>query len=94
MCFADGALFNDMGIYQTGEFEHVDLFLAVENGLKSSIRFDELLILKLVLFDVFPKLLGQFGPGERMFTNNLGKRSIGLNRFHKCAFRFAFVRHR
>ena len=57
------ALFDDMRIDEPGEFEHVDLFLAVKNGLKRGIGFDQLFILELVLFNIFPKFLGQLRPG-------------------------------
>jgi hypothetical protein len=84
-------LFDDMRIHQAGELEHIDFLFAVKDGFKSCIRFDEFFFLKVVLFDVFPKLLSQFGPGNGIFANNLGKRSIWLYRLHERAFRFTFV---
>jgi hypothetical protein len=84
-------LFDDMRIHQAGELEHIDFLFAVKDGFKSCIRFDEFSFLKVVLFDVFPKLLSQFGPGNGIFANNLGKRSIWLYRLHERAFRFTFV---
>jgi hypothetical protein len=82
---------DDMRIHQPGEFEHIDFLFAVKDGFKSCIRLNEFFFLKVVLFNVFPKLLSQFGPGNGIFANNLGKRGIRLDRLHERAFGFTFV---
>jgi len=49
-----------------GHLEHTDLTLAIENRSKRIVSVDLsplCLVLKAVLFDVVPKLLGQFGTG-------------------------------
>ena len=51
-------------------------------------------ILQMMMFDVFPELFRELGPGNRIRTDDLCKRSVRLNRFHKCALCFAFVGHR
>src|SRR5262249_35010075 len=71
-------LFDDMIIHQAGKFEHIDFLLAVEDGFKSRVGFDEFLFLKVVLFNIFPKLLSQFCPGNWIFAHNFGKRGIRL----------------
>src|SRR4029077_18944478 len=43
-------------------------------------------ILELVFADVLPKLFGQFGPGERVFTDHCGQCGVGLHGFAKGVF--------
>ncbi len=86
-------LFYNMRVHQPREFEHINFFFPVKNHLKSCIRPNEFFLLKVIFLDVFPKLFGEFGPGDRTRTNNLRKRIIRLDRFHERAFCFVFVRH-
>jgi len=84
-------LLYDMRIDQSGEFEHVDLFLAVKDSFQSFIGFYELFLLKVILFNVLPKLFGEFSPWDGIFSDNPGKRGIRLYWLHERAFRFTFV---
>ena len=55
-----------MAADKLGHLEHGDLRLAVEHRLELVVGVDERLlgrVLELVLTDVLPKLLGQFGAG-------------------------------
>jgi hypothetical protein len=90
---AGGILFYDMGVHQPREFEHVNFLFPIKDRLKRGIGLNELFVLKVIILDVFPKLFGELGPGDRTSTNNLRKSIIRLDRLHECAFCFAFVRH-
>ena len=71
---------------ELGHLKHADLALAVENrservvGIElSSLSF----VLKAVLLDVVPKLLGEFGTGQRRRANNSGELVVWLDRSHE-----------
>jgi hypothetical protein len=76
---------------QLGHFEHADLFLSVENSLKSGIGVDQGLlfgVLKFVRLDVVPKLLGELSPRQGLGTDNGSEHGIGLDGLHQGGIRF------
>ena len=69
-----------------GHLEHTDLALAVKYRLEIVVRVNLrslFLILKAVLLDVIPKLLGQFRARERLGADNSGELIIRLHRPHE-----------
>jgi hypothetical protein len=84
-------LLYDVRINQSGKFEHVNFFLAVKDSFQSFIGFDELFLLKVILFNVLPKFFGEFSPWYGIFANNPGERGIRLYWLHERAFCFTFV---
>ena len=76
-----------------GHLEHTDLALAIENRPERIVSVDLsslCLVLKAVLLDVVPKLLGHFGTGQRCRTDDSGELVIRLNRSHEGGIRLAF----
>jgi hypothetical protein len=78
---------------ELSHLEHADLALAIENRSErvvsvdlSSLRF----VLKAVLLDVVPKLLGQLGTGQRCRADDSGELVIRLDRSHEGGIRLAF----
>ncbi len=77
-------------------FKHGDLSFFPENGFELFVAVDHALvagILKLVLLDVNPKLLGDFSPGNRLRSNDLRKSLARLNRSHELRVACRFLRH-
>src|SRR6478736_1639332 len=71
---------------QLGHVEHADLRLATEHGLEGVVGVDHaavLLVLKTVLLDVHPELLGELRAGEGLFTNDQGELGVGGDRLHE-----------
>ena len=73
--------------------EHADLALAIENRSKRvvgvdlrSLRF----VLKAVLLDVVPKLLRQFGTGQRCRANDSGELVVRLDWSHEGGIGLTF----
>ena len=73
--------------------EHADLALAIENRSERvvsvdlrSLRF----VLKAVLLDVVPKLLGQFGTGQWCRADDSGELVVRLDRSHEGGIGLAF----
>ena len=65
--------------------EHCNLFLASKNSFEGIVSIDQrlfLCVLKFVLLDVLPDLLGHFATRKRLRPYNLGERIVGLNGFH------------
>ena len=78
---------------ELGHLEHVDLALAVKYRLERIVRVNLsslFFVLKTVLLDVGPKLLGELGTGKRCRTDNSREFIVGLNRFHEGGVRLAF----
>src|SRR6185312_16592270 len=68
-----------------------DLRFATENNLEGGVGVDValvLLVLKTVLLDVRPELLGELSAGERRGTYDRGERCIGSNRLHESGVWF------
>jgi len=77
---ATSGLLRQMSGNQLGHLKHADLLFAVENCLQCVVRIDEgflLGVLKLVLLDVFPKLLGKLSTRKRFRADNGRKDLIG-----------------
>ena len=75
--------------------EHTDLALAVKYRLEILVRVNLrslFLILKAVLLDVIPKLLGQFRARERLGADNIRELIIGLHRPHEGGVRLTLGR--
>ena len=78
---------------ELGHLEHADLALAVENRSERVVGVDLRslgFVLKTVLLDVVPKLLRQFGTGQRRRADNSGELVIGLDRSHEGGIGLAF----
>ena len=63
---------------ELGHVEHADLSFATENNLEGGVGVDVaavLFVLKTILLDVRPELLGELSAGERRSTNDWGKSS-------------------
>ena len=78
---------------QFGHLEHADLLLAIEDDLQCGIRVDEGLllgVLELVFLDVIPELLGEFGPGQRLGTDDCRQGFIGLDWLQEPSIWFSF----
>lgn len=66
--------------------EHRNLGFAAKHNLQVRIGIDVpsvLLVLQVILLDVDPKLLDDFGTGDRFRSDHLAKRFAGLQRFHE-----------
>ena len=77
---------------QLGHVEHADLSLAIEDDLHGGVGIDHalvLFVLKTVLLDISPELLGELCAGQWIGTDDGGKRGIRLNRLHESGVRFA-----
>ena len=75
--------------------EHAHLALAVEYRSKRVVGIDLsslFLVLKTVLLDVVPKLLGELGTWERSRTNNGSEFVVWLHRPHEGGIELAFGR--
>jgi hypothetical protein len=80
---------------QLGHLEHTDLALAVKYRLKIVVRINLrslFLILKAVLLDIIPKLLGHFRAREGLGSDNSRKLIVGLHRPHEGGVRLALGR--
>src|SRR5262249_15064869 len=78
--------------HKLGHLEHVDLGLPAENGLQRVVRLDHplvLLILQLVLLDVRPELLRDFGPWDRLAADHFRERRTRRHRLHERRIRLA-----
>ncbi len=76
-----------------GHLEHADLALAIENRSKGVVSVDlgSLgFVLKAVLLDVVPKLLGEFGTRKWRRADDSGELVIGLDRSHEGGIGLAF----
>ena len=77
-----GILLNEVAGDELRHLEHAHALLTVENRLQQIVSVDLgllLRILKLVLLDVVPQLLGQIRARERLGTDDLGEGLIGLD---------------
>jgi hypothetical protein len=77
---------------ELGHLEHRNSLFTVEDGLELVVGVDlgsHLGVLKLVLLDVVPKLLGKVSPGQRLGPDNSGQKVIGLDGFEKGRIGFA-----
>jgi hypothetical protein len=73
--------------------EHADLALAIENRSERVVGVDLRsfrFVLKAVLLDVVPKLLGQFGTGQRRGANDSSELVVRLDRSHEGGIGLAF----
>ena len=73
--------------------EHAHLTLAIENRSERIVSVDLrllCLVLKAVLLDVVPKLLGQFGTGQRCRTDDSSELVIRLDWSHEGGIGLAF----
>jgi hypothetical protein len=80
---------------ELGHLEHAHLALAVKYRLECIVGVDlssDFFILKTVLLDVVPELLGELGTWNWFRTNNGGEFIIGLHRPHEGGIRLAFGR--
>jgi len=78
--------------HELGHFKHADLRLAVEHFLERIIGIDVSLvrcILKFVLLDVVPKLLGQFTARQWCGTDDGRKHFVRLHWFQESGVRLA-----
>ncbi len=78
---------------ELGHLEHAHLTLAIENRSERIVSVDLSLlglVLKAVLLDVVPKLLGQFGTGQRCGTDDSSELVIRLDRSHEGGIGLAF----
>jgi len=78
---------------ELGHLEHADLALAVENRSERVVGVNLRpfgFVLKAVLLDVVPKLLGQFGTGQRSRADDSGELVIRLDRSHEGGIGLAF----
>ena len=76
-------------VHKLSHLEHRDDLLAVEYRQQLFVCADVALILgilELVFANVLPKLFGQFGPGEWVFSDHCGKCGVGLHGFAKGVF--------
>ena len=79
---------------QLGHLEHRDLGL-LEDFLQLGIRIDHALVrlvLKVVLLDVFPDLLGHFGARHGLVADHRGERGAGRHGLHEGGVRGALLR--
>jgi hypothetical protein len=77
---------------ELGHLEHRNSLLAIEDELELVVGVDlgsYLGVLKLVLLDVVPKLLGKVGPGQRLGSDDSGQKVIGLDWLEKGRIGFA-----
>ena len=73
-------------VHKPSHLEHRDNLLAIEYRQQLFVCADVALILgilELVFANVLPKLFGQFGPWEWVFSDHCGKRGVGLHGFAK-----------
>ena len=76
-------------VHKLSHLKHRDNLLAIEYRQQLFVCADVALILgilELVFANVLPKLLGQFGPWEWVFSDHCGKRGVGLHGFAKGVF--------
>jgi len=76
-----------------GHLEHAHLALAVKNCPERVVGVDLgalCLVLKTVLLDVVPKLLGHLGTRQWFRTDNSSELVVRLNWSHEGGIRFAF----
>src|SRR5436190_20611872 len=79
-------------VHKLGHLEHVDDGLTAEHGLEVLVGLDVppvLGVLQLVLLDVGPQLLGDFGPRNRLAADHFRQRRTRRHRFHECRVRLA-----
>src|SRR5687767_6732713 len=76
---------------ELSHLEHRHLGLASKHGLQLVVRVDlspHLLVLKTVLFDIGPELLGELCAREWIRADNGGERCVRRDRFHERSVRF------
>ncbi len=77
---------------QLCHFKHRDGSLPVENFAEDRVCINVsaiLAVLKIVLADVGPQFLDDFGAGDRLFTHHLSKRSAWRHRPHESGIGFS-----
>jgi len=78
-----------MGVNELSQFEDGHGLLAVEDGLEAIVGVDmqaDLLILKVMVPDIGPDLLGQFGAREGRRTDDGSEGFIRSHRLEECSF--------
>ena len=73
--------------------EHRHLGFAAEYDLQVRVSVDVspvLLVLKVILLDVYSKLLHDLGAGYRFGSDDFAERFAGLQRLHECRICFSY----
>ena len=76
----------DVLVNELGHLEHADLLLAAEDGFEFVVGVDQralLRILKPVLLDVVPELLGHLAAGHRLRADHGGEHGVRLDGLHQ-----------